>query len=522
MTPDELGTAALRAAALTAWRSSPARLREDANVEEDHARGYYRDRVVVELAQNAADAAARAGVPGRLMLRLARTDEGTTLVAANTGAALDAAGVAALASMRASAKRGQPGVVGRYGVGFAAVRAVCDEVVVVSTSGAVRFSLADTARELGQVAAHVPELAQELVRRAGSLPALRLPLPAEGRPPEGYDTAVVLTLRDEVAADEVRELLSRVDDGLLLALPALSEVVIEDETSSGGPRRLADVASRWFVASAEGELPRALLVDRPVEEREATRWRVTWAVPRDAGPAGGRPDPFAARAGGPPAAARVVHAPTPTDDLLDLPALLVATLPLDPTRRHVAAGRLTDALLGHVADVYAALAEQLARAGRDPLTLVPPAAPGAPWETALRPLLVERLAAAPILTPAAGASRGAPEVGPAQGEAAAGPGLVFGGAGYTYLLAWLPRGGQAAVRAGMADLVGLGRLVLSYPELPADVVAGRPLQVKRICRTFSDCTTAPRSGLVSGCYPLDPFYKGRPEAAELLQLKKGG
>ncbi|GMA24720.1 hypothetical protein GCM10025864_24790 [Luteimicrobium album] len=55
---DRFGTAALRDAAVRAWRSSPTRLREDANLEEDHARGWYRDRVVVELAQNAADAAA--------------------------------------------------------------------------------------------------------------------------------------------------------------------------------------------------------------------------------------------------------------------------------------------------------------------------------------------------------------------------------------------------------------------------------------------------------------------------------
>lgn len=102
------------------------------------------------------------------------------------------------------------------------------------------------------------------------------------------------------------------------------------------------------------------------------------------------------------------------------------------------------------------------------------------------------------------------------------PGLSFAGSGYTYLQEWLPRVGQATVAHGMTDFVGLGRLVLSYPELPADVIAGRELQFKKLCRTFSDCTTAPRNGLVSGCYPLDPFYKSRPEAKELAVIKKGG
>ena len=62
-------------------------------------------------------------------------------------------------------------------------------------------------------------------------------------------------------------------------------------------------------------------------------------------------------------------------------------------------------------------------------------------------------------------------------------------------------------------------MMLSYPELPHDVLAGLPLTRKRICRTFSDCTTAPRKGLISGCFPLDPFYKDHPEAQRLQELK---
>jgi 2,4-dienoyl-CoA reductase-like NADH-dependent reductase (Old Yellow Enzyme family) len=100
------------------------------------------------------------------------------------------------------------------------------------------------------------------------------------------------------------------------------------------------------------------------------------------------------------------------------------------------------------------------------------------------------------------------------------PSLVVVGSGYSYLQEWLPHVGQAVVRSGGADFVGLGRLMLSYPEMPADVLAGRPLDRKRLCRTFSDCTTAPRNGLVSGCYPLDPFYKNRPEAQTLAASKK--
>lgn len=99
------------------------------------------------------------------------------------------------------------------------------------------------------------------------------------------------------------------------------------------------------------------------------------------------------------------------------------------------------------------------------------------------------------------------------------PNLVFVGSAYSYLQEWLPHVGQHAVANGMTDFVGLGRMVLAYPDLPADVLRGAPLRRKSLCRTFSDCTTGPRLGMVSGCYPLDPFYLAKPEAAEILKKR---
>lgn len=99
------------------------------------------------------------------------------------------------------------------------------------------------------------------------------------------------------------------------------------------------------------------------------------------------------------------------------------------------------------------------------------------------------------------------------------PELVFVGSGYSYLQDWLPNVAQHVVATGMTDSVGLGRMVLSYPDLPRDVIEGRPMQRKLFCRTFSDCTTAPRNGMVSGCYPLDEFYKAREEYGALMSLK---
>ncbi|WP_368858414.1 sacsin N-terminal ATP-binding-like domain-containing protein, partial [Streptomyces clavuligerus] len=315
---DPFGTARLRRGVLDAWGAGPARFREDANAEEDLVLGGYRDRLVVELAQNAADAAARTRTPGRLRLTL-RPPTATSpavLAAANTGAPLDAAGVESLSTLRASAKRDtQDSSVGRFGVGFAAVLAVSDEPAVLGRHGGVRWALAEARELTREVAAHSPGLGEELRRRDGHVPLLRLPLPAEGTAPDGYDTVVVLPLRDGAAVDLVERLLDGVDDALLLALPGLAEVVVETPESVRTLRREADGAggtdgtagagqpeesgqtdgargadttrihdsargtTLWRTVNHTGTIDPDLLRDRPREERLRPYWTVTWAVP---------------------------------------------------------------------------------------------------------------------------------------------------------------------------------------------------------------------------------------------------
>lgn len=379
---DPFATATIRQRVLAGWAAAPVRLREDANAEEDLALGGYRDRLVVELAQNAADAAARAGIPGHLSLTVREQDGGpSVLVAANTGAPLSAEGVQSLATLRASAKSGERSV-GRFGVGFAAVLAVTDEPAVLSRTGGVRFSARDTAMLVSRAAAEAPELAAEVRRRDGHVPVLRLPFACAGSPPAGFDTAVVLPLRDEVAADAVRRQLAEVDDALLLALPSLAEVVVDVD---GEPRCLADVAQRWHVQCREGAWTAqdraTLLASRPTEERRQHGWQVIWALPRS--------DEVAVPA--------TLHAPTPTDEPLSFTALLLASLPLDPTRRHVAPGPLTDRLLVECAATYADLLRRRAIVGDDVLSLVPTGLPAGGLDAALREHVLALLVAAPVL-----------------------------------------------------------------------------------------------------------------------------
>jgi 2,4-dienoyl-CoA reductase-like NADH-dependent reductase (Old Yellow Enzyme family) len=99
------------------------------------------------------------------------------------------------------------------------------------------------------------------------------------------------------------------------------------------------------------------------------------------------------------------------------------------------------------------------------------------------------------------------------------PHMAIVGSGYTYLQEWLPNVAQHHVRTGQVDFVGLGRMVLAYPDLPSDILRGGLLQTRRLCRTFSDCTTGPRHGLISGCFPLDAFYRSHPQAGILKSIK---
>ncbi|GII02899.1 sacsin N-terminal ATP-binding-like domain-containing protein [Planobispora takensis] len=408
---DTFGTDRLRSAVLAAWTASPARFREDANAEEDFALGGYRDRLIVELAQNAADAALRAGVPGRLRLSLR---EGV-LSAANTGAPIDAAGIESLSTLRASAKRDETAATGRFGVGFAAVVSVCDEPVIGSLgSGVVRWSREQTAT----LVAAEPALARELAERGGHVPLLRLPFP--GGPveiPQGFDTLVRLPLRDGAAVEAVRTMLREAGPALVIGMPALESIEIDVD---GETRTI--VPDGWHVVSASGrftpEQVTDLFADRPTEERTRPHWQIRWAVPLSTQPAspGGagllgaaRPaSPGGARGGSedgtwsgepgplPGNVPAVVHAPTPSDEPLDLPALLIASFPLATDRRHVATGPLTGFLVERAAELYVELLSGLARTPKL-LDLVPGLMGRGELDAAIRRAILRLLPGAPLL-----------------------------------------------------------------------------------------------------------------------------
>jgi hypothetical protein len=388
---DPFGTAALRESVLSAWRDSPTRFREDANAEDDLRVGGYRDRLLIELAQNASDAAVTDRVPGVWWLRLVDTEYGQELRAANTGAPLDAAGVAALASLRASAKRAG-NQVGRFGVGFAAVLAVSEAPRVVSASGGVGFSADRTRKAL---AGH-ENLASVLAEREAEVPVLRLvwPLePDEDPVPDGFTTDIRLPLRPGVDA---ASLLARAEDDaadLLLALPGLHTVQVGQRRwqRDDGPDGVVAVrgpngVSTWLTRRAAGTLSSDEVSRLGVEARVRPEWSVCWAVPLNSD---GVPVPRGED---------VLHAPTPTDERLSLPARLFATLPVEPNRRRLLPGPATDAVLAAAAAEYVTMLRRLPE--RQRTVLVPlPGFPLSEVDEKLREAVTGLLTSTPWLPP---------------------------------------------------------------------------------------------------------------------------
>lgn len=317
MAADPFDTAALRTATLAGWRDSATRAAEDLAAERDLVTVGYRDRLVIELAQNAADAAAAAGVDGEIAVW--HDDVGVHV--ANTGAPLTAQGVAALSALRVSPKPGRSddahATVGRFGVGFRAVLTVTDHVRILSTGGGVEFSAERSRADAGR----------------DDVATMRLPYPVADAPRAGFSTEVVLLGAGREVVDEF----ASTAEELLIDLPALTEIVVDD-------RRIATPEL------IEGSGPHA----RWVVGADATR----------------------------------LHSPTRTDEPLTLPVRVIADLPTTSDRRHLH----PEADIALAAQGYA----EFVAAQDDPMSLLPPRRPVAgEVDAALRDAVVRQLRSHP-------------------------------------------------------------------------------------------------------------------------------
>lgn len=522
--PDPFGTAALRSATLDAWRRSPTRLREDAAAESDLRRGGYRDRVLTELAQNAADAASAAGVPGVLTVAVTAAPDGAAeLRVANTGAPLDRDGVVTLCALRASHKAGR---VGRFGVGFTAVTALAREAAVRSRSGGIVFSARRTRAALDEHALREP---------ADGIPVLRLAWP-DPTPPTTGDTEVVLRLDEDVDTAALLESMAAEAPELLLELPALAAITVGEHTwrRTDGPTPDAPSPDAPSPDVAEG----ARLLRRTIEDSagagrswlEVAAPGVRWLV---------RLGDDGAAVPSPP---DVLRAPTRSDEELSLPLLLIADVPMAPDRRRV----MPEADLTPAARWYPALLRALAPDDRP--ALVPPAGfPRGPVDAHLRERIAAALRDEPWLPTVrgrdvpAGAAVLIPDLTPALAEVLGDTIdalLPPGCSGPRARTALAPLGVRELDAAGLAEaLTGLDRpprwwrsLYAALEPFTADSAFADGLGALPVPLADGRLVTGPRTVVVGddlpvageGPAPSPPWARlAHPEAAHPLLLRLG-
>ncbi|MDQ2881957.1 MAG: ATP-binding protein, partial [Actinomycetota bacterium] len=223
-------------------------------------------------------------------------------------------------------------------------------------------------------------------------PVLRLVWPVGGDPPAGFETEVRLPLRAGIEPAAMLAAFAAEAGDLLLALPHLHRIDIGDRVlrrEGQDPVLVHDGPElrRWRVVRQTGRLPATALAGLGPETRP--QWSLCWALPV-------RPDGAPA-----PLTGEVLHAPTPTAERLTLPARLIATVPVDSSRRHVHPGPAVDLLVGAAGKAYPQLAAALAPEQRT--ALVPaPGFPAGEVDAALREAVLDALRHARWLPGAAG------------------------------------------------------------------------------------------------------------------------
>ena len=131
---------------LESYRNQPNNLREDANIEEDTARGGYAERQLFELVQNSADALSES--EGEHIWIKLTPDH---LYCADNGKPIDEDGARTLLFSHLSSKRGTAEI-GRFGLGFKSVLGVTDTPEFFSRSGSFRFDRNRSAEVLSPIA----------------------------------------------------------------------------------------------------------------------------------------------------------------------------------------------------------------------------------------------------------------------------------------------------------------------------------------------------------------------------------
>lgn len=357
------------------YRLKPSQLVADYNRERAISRDY-EGREILELLQNASDAAAASDQPGRVYIELTPD----YLIVANTGRCFSYAGAASLQTSDLSPKRDRrKKQIGNKGLGFRSILNWSMQPLILSGKLRLGFS-SSHAREVVQLmAAREPAIAARIEEEAriGYLPAPTLPFPiwldggnehvkgcaggsrilerADACIKAGYSTVIGMPFDKKDAYTHALAQVEGLRPEFLLFTNTIHEIAIHCQRE---PERIwkrsADVegrvsiqavsgesvsSSRWQIFERKGDIPPHLLRD-PTDPAE---YSIVVALPEaeDASPT-------------------FLYSYFPTSVMLPLPLLCHATLELEQNRKHFQQSESNAYILGELANHLLAIAEQVA------------------------------------------------------------------------------------------------------------------------------------------------------------------
>lgn len=337
----------------------------------------YEGREILELLQNAGDAAADAGIPGKVAIELHRDG----IVVANTGAPFTSGGVNSLRTAHLSPKRlSQKILVGEKGLGFRSILNWTRTPLISSGALQLVFGRNYTSRTFARLCESSPTLASNVARYQKSESELMVPtlvFPAfspdgdvtkwldtpalqsihvlcgeyRGR---GFDTAVGMPFRSEGAFQIAKAQLDALNPEFLLFVDSLSEITIRidgheteqvwrKEDAGNGQTTITangEIRGRWHVHDFGHETIPAEHLD---EEGREQAFHVVIATPGDANRTKRRNRLFTY---------------FPTELEIPLPVLCHATLRLEANRKHPTSGQANYYILRKVAELLAKVAEE--------------------------------------------------------------------------------------------------------------------------------------------------------------------
>lgn len=337
----------------------------------------YAGRELLELIQNAADAAAETGNPGRVHIEV--TSDG--LIIANTGQPFRRGGVQSLMATNTSDKPGRTArMIGAKGLGFRSLLNWSHEPFISSGGLEIAFSSRYAKAHADALAARSSDLANLLNGPDPAVPVLAFPMvgedaanqPSETLLPlvsraralrrEGYDTVVAARFDTPGVLQQAINQADEFKPQFLLFVPSLQELHLL--VSGRAPLR-------WSRRSGNGD-ELHLEITHGESRREQT-----WTCRRQTGEvkdAGGASWGYEMAVAIPHTVAATGHLHTyfPTEVPVPFPALLHATLELDSNRKALNTNSpVNQAVLKELADFYA---ETVAHCGKakshEPLTLL--------------------------------------------------------------------------------------------------------------------------------------------------------